>query len=488
MIGALSSYLLGSSVTQFSLTIGLFMSSMGLGSWASRFLHDDLADRFVEVEVALGIVGGLSVLALFAAFAFTAVYQVVMVLACLAIGTLVGLEIPILTRIVRQYTTLREALSGVLAWDYLGALVGSLLFPLVLLPTAGLVRASVAMGLLNLAVALVVWRTFSAELRHPRRLLAATLGGAAALAVAFAFGGGLAAAIEQRLYRDEVVLVRQTPYQRLVVTRWRDDVRLYIDGNLQFSSTDEYRYHEALVHPALEEAPDRSRVLILGGGDGLAAREVLRHRGVEEVVVVDIDPEMTELGRSFEPFVRLSLDALNDPRVRVVNEDAFKFLQRDAGSYGAVLADLPDPNHETLAKLYSVPFYRLIRRRLAPGGVLAVQSTSPLQAPEAFWCIHRTLEAVFCEGVEPPCDRVLPYHLLVPSFGDWGFQLAARDAPARLPETGPPGTRFFGPAAARTMAVFPRDLREREVRPSTLIDPVVLRYYARGWTRSSGGG
>ena len=484
VVGALSSYLLGNTITQFSVTIGLFMSSMGLGSWASRFLDDDLPDRFVEVEVALGIVGGLSVLVLFAAFAYTAVYRVVMVLACLAIGALVGLEIPILTRIVRQYTTLREALARVLAWDYLGALAGSLLFPLVLLPSLGLVRAAVAMGLLNLAVALVVWRAFGRELVHPRRLLAAAAAGGVALLAAFAFGGGLAAAMEQRLYRDEVVLVRQTPYQRIVVTRFRDDLRLFIDGNLQFSSTDEYRYHEALVHPALEASADRSSVLVLGGGDGLAVREILRHPEVRGVTVVDIDPEMTLLGRTFAPFVRLNGGALSDPRVRLVHEDAYAFLERDAGAYGVILADLPDPNHETLAKLYSVPFYRLLRRRLAPGGAIAVQSTSPLAAPDAFWCIHRTLEAAFCEGVAGGGDRVLPYHVLVPSFGDWGFQLALRGGAPRLSGEAPPGTRFLDAAAARAAVLFPRDLAERDVRPSTLIDPVVLRYYGRGWSRS----
>jgi spermidine synthase len=486
VIGTLSSYLLGSSVTQFSVTIGLFMAAMGLGSWASRFLEEDLPDRFVEVEIALALVGGLSVMGLFAAFSYTGAYRVAMVVSSLAIGTLVGLEIPILTRIVRTETTLKEALASVLAWDYLGALVGSLLFPLVLLPTLGLVQVSVAMGLLNVAVALLAWREFGSDLRRGRRLLVAGGAVAAILALAFVFGGGLAASMEQRLYRDEVVLVRQSPYQRIVVTRWRDDLRMYIDGNIQFSSTDEHRYHEALVHPAMTSTADRSRVLLLGGGDGLGAREILRYPDVRELVIVDLDPAVTELARELAPLVRLNEGALDDPRVRLIHEDAWTWLAAGRAPFGVVIADLPDPNNAALAKLYSVPFYRMVRRVLAPGGLFVTQSTSPLAAADAFWCIHRTVEEAFCEGGPEPCERVRPYHALVPTFGDWGFQLASAGASAPLPAAPSMPTRFLDASAARAMTLFPADMAERDVRPSRLLDPVILRYYVSGWARTNG--
>jgi spermidine synthase len=482
LIGTLSSYLLGNSVTQFSITIGLFLSSMGLGSFLSRWVRRRLLPTFIAVEILVGLVGGLSAPLLFAAFAYTRAYVPAMVVTAVAIGTLVGLEIPVLTRVVREYAELRVAISQVLTWDYGGALVGALVFPLLLLPRLGLIAAAVVIGLLNLVVALVALLVFRGQ-PWRGRLAAAALVAAAALGVLLGASGRVTRTIEAALYREPVIHEARSPYQRIVVTRWRDEVRLYLDRKLQFSSLDEHRYHEALVHPALALAGRRAEVLVLGGGDGLVAREALKWPDVRRVTLVDLDPMMTSLSRDLPVLRELNRGALADPRVTIVNQDAYGFLERGragapgpATPYDVVLVDLPDPANESLAKLYSREFYLLLGRHLAADGVAAVQSISPTQAPDAFRCVGASLQAA---GLS-----VRPYHVQVPSFGDWGFHLAARSpwrAPLDLARlTVPVPTRYLDREPAAQLFDLPAAAPASgpsAVRVSTLAEPVILRYY-----------
>ncbi len=480
VIGTLSSYLLGNSVWEFSLTIGLFMSSMGLGSYLSRYIDSRLPDRFVLVEILVGLAGGSASMVLFTSFVYTDGFRLVMVSEIAIIGGLVGLELPLLTRIVNRYTSLKLALANVFAWDYVGALAGSLLFPLVLLPWLGLVVGSALLGLLNVLVALLNVRLFEDDLAHPRRLAGAALAVAGVLVTTLVAGGWVTRYMEGRLYRDEVVLSVQTKYQKLVFTKFKDDLRLFIDGNLQFAAVDEYRYHEALVHPLLANLRSRERILVLGGGDGLAVREILEYPDVEEVVLVDLDPEMTRLAREFEPLRRLNRGSLDDPRVEVVNQDAFEFLSDGAELFDGIIIDLPDPNNEALAKLYSVEFYRLVRRRLSRDGLAITQSTSPFDASMAFWCINESLREAF-EGPQGRV-KVWPMHLHVPSFGEWGFQLAGRlpDDPSKLGFTDVQ-TRYLTPETQACLFSFPKDLQPPRVEPSHLGNPRVLYFYLAGW-------
>jgi spermidine synthase len=272
------------------------------------------------------------------------------------------------------------------------------------------------------------------------------------------------------------MLVRQTPYQKIVVTRWNEDTRLFLNGHLQFSSVDEHRYHEALVHPAMAATVSREDVLILGGGDGLPVREVLKYSDVRRVTVVDIDAGVTELARTYPPIVRQNRRALFDPRVRLVHEDAFRYLERAPASerYGVILIDLPDPTDETLAKLYSVEFYRLVRQHLAVGGLVAAQSTSPFFARQAYWCIAATLRAA---GL-----NTASYHVYVPSFGDWGFHVAG-PAPVKLPTRIPVETRFLTADVLRSSATFDPDVSRLEVPVNSLQQPVLQGLYAAGWSR-----
>ena len=426
----MASYLLGDSVTQFSLVIGVYLSAMGLGSWLSKSIERDLYDRFITVQLIIAVVGGLSAASLFLGYAYLSTIRPLLFSILVLVGTMVGLEIPLLMRILKDGQDLKDLVARVLAFDYIGSLVASILFPLALLPHLGLVRTSLLFGLLNALVAILCARSFRRQLTRPRAALGRSVAVALLLAALLAFGHKIERFAENQLYEAPVVFSNKTAYQRLTLTRWAEDLRLYIDGNLQFSSVDEHRYHEALVHPAMAGHQAR-RALVLGGGDGLAVRELLKYPALEHIDLVDLDPGMTELFRKDPQLLRLNHGSLHDPRVAVHNADAMRWLESyvQAGGvpFDLVLVDLPDPNNFSLGKLYSHPFYRLLRRALAEDGVGVVQATSPYLAPRSYWCIVRTLEAA---DLHP-----LPYHAHVPSFGDWGFALISRGprpAPTRL--------------------------------------------------------
>lgn len=479
--GALSSYLLGDSVYQFSIVIGLFMTAMGIGAYLSRFIAERLEQAFVITQIALGLIGGLSALLLFFAFVHLNNYEAFLFLICIAIGTLVGLEIPLVTRILRRERTLEINISNILTADYIGALVAALLFPLVLVPMLGLISTGFVFGILNLAVAALACHLFRD--RVGRRYMVAALASITALLGGLIFSERLVTRMEAKLYHDEIIYTETTPYQRIVVTHQNGNLRLFLNGGLQFDSIDEHRYHETLVHPAMSLAGRTDAVLILGGGDGMAVREVLRHDGVERVTLVDLDPAMTRLFRDHPKLRALNGGVLDDPRVSVVNQDAFDFLKADQSSYNVILIDLPDPKNPSLSKLYSLAFYTAAARRLSRDGVLVTQATSPVYARKAFWSIFGTLEATADPYREGETLSVLPYHAYVPSFGDWGFIAASPRqldwSTIRLPEE----LRFLSGETLPDLTAFPPDIDRIPVDINTLQDHPLLRYYEEGWSR-----
>jgi spermidine synthase len=470
-------------VTQFSLVIGIFLSAMGLGSFLSKFIREDLIGRFLLVEVAVGLLGGFSALLLFAAFTYTETYSAVMVAVAAGVGTLIGLEIPLIIRILRdRQESLRLTVANVMTVDYVGALVASLAFPFLLVPHLGLMRAAFLTGLLNLGVGWLGLGFFRAEIARPGRLRATLIAGSLLLLGGAIGSEHLVTFLEERVYPDEIVYARQTRYQRLVITRWRDDTRLFIDGNLQFSSRDEHRYHESLVHPAMGMVPAPRRVLILGGGDGMAARECLKYPRLERVDLVDIDPEMTRIFSEVPLLAALNSNALKDPRVHVHNLDAMQYVKDDARSYDVILMDLPDPSGLSIGKLYTTSFFTLAARRLTPRGILAVQSSSPFFAAKAYWCIVNTLGAVAVPGKgEGARLNVLPYHANVPSFGVWGFVLASAEKldPERASLKVP--TRYLNKELMPRLFAFPADMARQQTEVNRLNSQVLVQYYSEGY-------
>ncbi|NKZ03866.1 polyamine aminopropyltransferase [Actinomadura latina] len=482
---ALGSYLVGNSVTQASIVLSVMVFAMGVGSLAAKPLQGRAVVAFAVVEGALALIGGVSVLALYAAFAWLDLYVPALVVVSFAVGALIGAEIPLLMTLLQRIRKqdAGSAVADLFAADYVGALVGGLAFPFLLLPAFGHIKGALLVGVVNAVagMAVVLWlfrrqvgRVARAALALGMIAVIGVLGGTYALADRFEVSA------RQALYSAPIAISKRTKYQEIVITRQAglgpSDLRLFLNGDLQFSSVDEYRYHEPLVHPLM--SGPHGRVLILGGGDGLALREVLRYKDVRSATLVELDPEMLHLARTYKPIVSLNHRSFEDPRVRTVAADAFSWLRGLDEQFDAVIVDMPDPDDVSTAKLYSVEFYGMVRRILAPGGRMVVQSGSPYFAPKSFWSIQKSIAAAgFATS---------PYHVDVPSFGDWGFVLAApaKEAPALRLAPDVPDLRFLDSAVLQASTVFPKDRRSRDVGVNTLVHPRLVEYEGQEWKNS----
>ena len=474
--GALSSYLLGDSILQFSTIIGCYLFAMGVGAHFSKYVRDDdVLARFIDIELAVGLIGGVSAALLFMSFSWmTAPFRTLLYVLVFLVGALVGMEVPLVMRALNaRQTEFNELVSRVLTFDYLGALAVSLLFPLVLAPYLGLVRTGFLFGMLNVGVGFWTLFTFRRELKNAAGRVLRASAVMFVLVTGFAMSDRMVHWGEHGLFGDEIVYATTTPYQRLVITRWKDDLRLYINGNLQFSSRDEYRYHEALVHPALQALPWAKRVLVLGGGDGLALREILRYPNIEQVTLVDLDPAMTRAFTTRPELVKLNHGSFSDPRVKVVNADAAIWLQDSTEMFDAAIVDFPDPSSFALGKLYSVPFYGMVKQHVAANGLVVVQSTSPFFAPHAYWTIDATLREV---GM-----RTWPYHAYVPSFGEWGFILASPQQAYAPPTSYRLPMRYLNADTTREMFVFPPDMKALEMAPNRLNTQSLVHEFEQDW-------
>ena len=480
---ALGSYLIGDTIGQASIVVSLMVFAMGMGALLAKPLQRRAAAAFAAVELVLALLGGLSVLLLYAAFAWLSLYTPALIAMALVLGTLIGAEIPLLMEMLQRIRRQEagSAVADLFAADYVGALLGGLAFPFVLLPLFGQIEGALVVGMVNAVAGLgLVLTVFRTELgRKAKAVLigsAVVVGGV--LGGAYVMAQDFEVTARQALYADPVVHAERTPYQEIVLTEsvsltGAHDVRLFLNGDLQFSSVDEYRYHEALVHPAM--SGPHGRVLVLGGGDGLGLREVLRYPDVERVTLVELDPTMIDLARTDSRLTSLNRGAFADPRVVVRTEDAFTWLRGATDRYDAIIVDMPDPDSTATAKLYSVEFYGLVERVLAPDGRMTIQSGSPYFAPNAFWCIENTLRAA---GL-----KTVPYEVSVPSFGEWGFHLAARGTTPSLALPSGMPLRSLDPATLGAAAVFPPDRRNPgDLAVSTLMDPVILRYAWEEWT------
>lgn len=475
IISAVSSYLVGDSTLQYSITIGLYMSAMGLGSFVSKYMKKNLFNWFVLVEIGVGIMGGISSLVLFLANLYLDSYELVMYVEIIVIGTFVGVEIPLLTRIIEgDEENLRLTLSSIFSFDYIGGLIGSIAFPLLLLPQLGYFATAFLTGTMNMIAAMLIIYKYAERIKRASAFKLVTAVLFFFLLCGMLFSENISSFVEGGLYRDTVILSKQTPYQKIVMTKHRDDLRLFIDGNVQFCSLDEYRYHEALVHIPMSKAVKREHVLVLGGGDGLAVRELLKYEDTR-IVLVDLDEEMIRLCSEDKNITALNENSLLNDRLTIVNQDAYKFLEENEMQFDVILVDLPDPNNESLNKLYTNVFYRMCGNALTEDGILTVQSTSPYYAAKAFWCIHKTLES---EGF-----YVKPYHLQVPAFGDWGFNMASKK---ELDDSFDIAidTRYLSNDNVMALFSFGKDERAEDVEVNRLSKPKLIQYYSeavRNW-------
>lgn len=472
--GTLASYLLGDSVTQFSTVIGTYLFAMGVGSYLSKHIHRNALSVFIQVEILIGLIGGFSAAGLFLLFGVISSFRVALYLIVFVIGTLVGLEIPLLMRILQDKMSFKDLVSRVLSFDYIGALVASILFPLVLAPKLGLIRTSIMFGIFNVAVAFWILLLLEREVHWARSLKVLSIGALVSLCVGFAYSENILEYSEAALYPESIIYAKSTPYQRIVLTRNHDDYRLYLNSHLQFDSRDEYRYHEALVHVGLQATANPQRVLVLGGGDGMAVREILKNPAVQSVTLVDLDAAMTGLFRKSELLSSLNGNSFGSSKVTIVNADAFLWLRDNKEQFDFVVVDFPDPTSYSIGKLYSTTFFRLLGQSLKEGAMFVVQSTSPLLARKSFWCVERTIAASGFDTV--------PYHVMVPSFGEWGYVLAAKGK-VKLPTSFPAGLKFLTMETLPALLQFPPDMNSIEVETNKLNNQILVRYYEEDWSQ-----
>ncbi|MBC7661975.1 MAG: polyamine aminopropyltransferase [Chitinophagaceae bacterium] len=472
--GTLASYLLGDSITQFSTIIGVYLSSMGIGSYLSKFIKKDLLKLFIRVELLLAVFGGSSAAVLFVAFSEVSDFRILLYASVMITGILVGIEIPILMRILKDEFDFKELVAKVFTFDYLGALLASLLFPLVLVPHLGLVRSGFLFGLCNALVAGASLKVLGKGQRWART--ESYLVGVVVFLMTIGLGAGdlITRWGESLSYPDPVITSISSPYQRVLMTKRANDLRLFLNGNLQFSSIDEYRYHEALVHPGLASIPGAKRVLVLGGGDGLAVREIWKYPEIESVTMIDLDSAVTDLATKNSLLLELNQNSLSSPKFHLVHQDAFQWLRTNHETFDFVIIDFPDPSNFSIGKLYSTRFYDLVKNAMSPQGLMVVQSTSPFYAKQSYWTVVNTLTA---SGL-----KTAPYHAYVPSFGEWGFVIAGRHDYV-LPESLPENLRFLKTEDLPNLFQFPKDMQSTISTINRLDNQALVRTFEQEWAQ-----
>ncbi|MEU3061890.1 polyamine aminopropyltransferase [Streptomyces subrutilus] len=489
---ALGSYLIGDSVTQASVVLSVMVFAMGVGSLLAKRFRTAPAFGFAAIEAGLALLGGLSAMALYASFAWLGESRPALVAFSFAIGVLIGAEIPLLMVLIQRIRRQDAggAVADLFAADYVGALVGGLAFPFLLLPLVGQLTGALLTGTVNAVVGggLVLW-LFRRDLSRRARwvLVAANVCVLAVLAAGTLLADDFERIARRAVYGGEVRVAVQTGVQELVLTGPPTgsprSLDLYLDGRLRVSGYDEYRYHEALVHPAM--TGPHARVLVLGGGDGLAAREVLRYPDVASVTVVELDPGVVRLARTDPMLSALNGGVYGDPRLGVVSEDAFHWLRGAAARdrFDVIVSDLPDPGITPSTKLYSQEFYGLAVRALRPGGRIAVHAGPLAVRPRSYWTVESTLRAAGLRTAPYSAGGRLSGFAAGPDRAptgagdsappqDWGFVLASREQVPPLyvnPDT--PGLRSLSTASLRDAARDVERTRPAGLPPSTLPHP-----------------
>ncbi len=473
--GTLASYLLGDTITQFSTIIGTYLFAMGVGSFLSKYINFFLIDKFIIIEYLVGVIGGFSAMLLFYLFNEAQAFGFLLYSIVFITGTLVGLEIPLLIHILNNKIEFKNLVARVFTFDYMGALIASLVFPMLFIPKLGLIKTALFFGILNVSTGIIISFLLAEQLNKPKLLKFTGFLSLAVLVLGFVWSDKILSATESKSFPGRIIYTTASPYQRLIITRQKNDFRLFINNNLQFSSADEYRYHEALIHPAMQRAKNIKKVLVLGGGDGLAVREILKYHEVEQIDLVDLDPAMTNLFKQHPIMVKLNDSSLLNKKVKITNADAFGWVKNCTEKYDVAIIDFPDPSNYSLGKLYSNTFYRYLNNIIDTNGVAVIQSTSPFVAKQSFWCINNTLNS---EGL-----NTVPYYNNVPSFGMWGYIMATKQAVLNTQRSLPDNLRFLTDSSMRTMQYFAKDmLPEGNIEINKLNNQSLVTYFEKEWS------
>ncbi len=485
ILSTLATYFIGDSAVQWSLIVSVMLFSMGLGSRLSKYFEGNLLLKFIGVEFALSLLVSFSSLVAYSAAGLTEYVGIIIYGMSILIGLLIGLEIPLVIRLNEEFESLKVNVASVMEKDYLGSLVGGLFFAFVCLPILGLTYTPFILGFINLMVAVGLFLTVRRELQK-RANGGITIASGLILLCMF-FGITKAENIilfgEQSRYKDKVIFSEQSKYQKIVITQWKDHYWLYLNGNQQLSTLDEDKYHEALVHPAVALSGQVKNVLVMGGGDGCAARELLKYPNIEQITVVDLDSMMTGLAKRHPVLTELNDSAFHHPKVTVQNADAFNWLEQAPGLFDLIIVDLPDPRSVELNRMYTAEFYSLCHLKLRPHGSLVTQAGSPYFATKAFRCIDTTMASA---GFE-----TLPLHNHVITLGEWGWVLGQKQdwsqgqlkERARKLDFKGVETQWLNAEAMLMMTAFGKDIYfkvEDSIAVNHIQNPVLYRYYLKG--------
>jgi spermidine synthase len=420
ILSTLASYFLGDSILQWTLVLSFMLFSMGLGSRISRMWKDNLLEKFILTEFTLSILVAFSALIVYTVSAFTIYNGLIIYALSISVGLMIGLEIPLVTRLNEEYEELRVNISSVMENDYYGSLLGGLFFAFVGLPYLGLTYTPFVLGLVNFSVAGLLYFRFRSLVlaRHQILLNLSAFFVLGLLLSGFWFAQPIIKYGEQARYKDQVIYEQQSKYQKIVITQWKNDYWLFLNGSQQFSTLDEAMYHEPLVHPVMQLSPNPQDVLILGGGDGLAVRDLLPYKSLKTITLVDLDPAMTDLAKNHPVLLQANDSSFFDPKVKIINQDGFKFMDETKKYFDVIIIDLPDPKTVELGRLYSQEFYTLCFKHLRPQGLVITQSASPYYTPKAFECINLTMQAAGFATTQ--------IHNQILTLGEWGWTIGAK--------------------------------------------------------------
>jgi len=478
VLATLATYFLGDSVFQWAIVVSLMMFAMGIGSRFSKQLNHSLLPKFIRIEFVLSVAVSFSPSVVYASSAYIPNVGILIYMLTAFIGFLIGMEIPLVIRINEEFETLRTNISSALENDYYGSLLGGLFFAFVGLPVLGLTYTPFLLGTVNLLVALVM--LFSYREQTLTKVL--HVSGLAVVAVILAgawFSPQIIFFGEQSKYRDRIIYSQQSKYQKITITEWKNSYWLYINGNLQFSSLDEVMYHEPIVHSVMSLHAHPQKVLVFGGGDGCAVREILKYAEVDSVLIVDLDPAMTNLALENPILLAVNDSSFHNPKVRIVNSDAFVFAETQQFYADVIIVDLPDPKIIELSRLYSQEFYMLCQRMLRPHGVMITQAGSPYFATRAYLCIDKTMRSAGFSTIR--------LHNQILTMGEWGWIVGGKDslsrallqqADIRVP------TQWLDKESMNMMTLFGKGFYihsdTSDVAINTVTAPNLQRYYLQG--------
>jgi spermidine synthase len=484
VLATLATYFLGDSIVQWTMTLSVMLFAMGLGSRFSRFIKKNLIISIIAVELILSVVVSFSSVIVYSCAGYTNYIGVLIYALSLLTGLLIGMEIPIAIRLNQRFERLRVNVSSIIEKDYYGSLLGGVFFAFVGLPFFGLTYTPFILGGVNLMVALVLLYVLQKELSRVLtfRLVFVTIFVISFIGLGLNFAGPIILFGEQKKYKDKIIYEEQSKYQRIVITKWNDHHWLFLNGNQQFSSLDEAMYHEPLVHPVMQLSKKPSNVLIIGGGDGCAVREILKYSSVKDITLVDLDPAMTRLGSEHPVLISLNDSSMYSEKLTIINEDGFIYLNEVEELFDVIIVDLPDPRSIEIARMYSKEFYEQCYLKLRPNGALITQAGSPYYAMKAFYCVKESMSAAKF--------TVQAMHNQILTMGQWGWAIGVKNMDAQhLKESlkqltfDNVQTDWINSDGMQHMLLFGKNFfwdQSDSVKVNTTTEPILYKYYLKG--------